>query len=78
VPVYTFDCESCGSTSDEIVSYRLRDIEPVACRSCGVGMRRRGISGFRLGKARYQMAAVLPNGDHIPGHFGKDARRRRR
>jgi hypothetical protein len=31
-----------------------------------------------LAKENYQCKAILANGAHIPGHFGKEAKRRRR
>lgn len=77
MPVYTYDCDNCARVVDVIVSYADRDGTHL-CSVCKGELIRRGVSGFRLGKPRYQMAAVLPNGDHIPGHFGKDASRRRK
>lgn len=77
MPIYTYDCAECERVVDVLVSYQDRDGEH-ACSVCGGSLVRHGVSGFQLGKSAYQMQAVLANGDHIKGHFGKDAKRRKR
>lgn len=77
MPIYTFDCDNCTRTVDVLVSYEDRDGDH-NCSVCGGALIRRGVSGFQTGKPRFQTQAVLGNGAHIKGHFGKDARRRRR
>jgi hypothetical protein len=31
-----------------------------------------------MGEPEYQMAAIMEDGSHVDGHFGKDAKRRRK
>jgi len=33
---------------------------------------------FRTGQEGYQMKAILNSGEHLKGHFGKDAKRRKK
>ena len=78
MPVYTFECPACGCERDHVVSFDERDAGLFECGRCAVAMRRQAVSAFALGKPSYQMQAVLGNGDHLKGHFGKDAKRRKR
>lgn len=77
MPIYSFDCEQCLAAREEIVSYARRD-DPLVCEACGGVLRRRGVELPTIGAAAYQMQAVMSNGQHVAGHFGKDASRRRR
>jgi hypothetical protein len=73
--LYTYIC-SCGHEQEEIVDYERRDIEHIECEECGEAMRR-GIDAPQLGSTPYQMKAVLGDGSHVTGHFGKSAKRKK-
>jgi hypothetical protein len=45
---------------------------------CGGLMVWRGVESFAVGQPEYQMQGILSDGTHVPGHFGKDAKRRRK
>ena len=72
MPIYSFQCE-CGVTEEHLLKYDERDSE-FTCPSCGEPMQRSPVEKFRLGKEAYQCKAILNNGDHIAGHFGKEAK----
>lgn len=78
MPLYTYECPRCEVAVDRVIKYEERDNGQFECETCGSTLRRRGVSEFCMGKPAYQMQAVLGNGDHIKGHFGKDAKRRKR
>lgn len=73
MPMYDFICEQCDSPAELTVKYEERDDEHFC--DCGGLLRRNQISGFSIGKPRYQMQAVTSKGEHIKGHFGKTAKR---
>ena len=76
MPIYTYKCESCGSEKEHFVFSSERN-NPCDC-ACGGTMKRRGLETFSIGAPEYQMQAVLSDGTHVPGHFGKDAKRKRK
>lgn len=72
MPVYDYFCEQCGEHSEQLRAIESRDSQTHMC-ACG-GVLRRVISAApKLGKERYQMKAVLNTGEHVAGHFGKQA-----
>jgi putative FmdB family regulatory protein len=75
MPMYTYTCERCHKDTECVVSYDQRDA-PIRC-ACGGALRRHGVEPFKTGKPPYQMKAVMSDGSHVAGHFGKDARRKR-
>lgn len=77
MPIYTYTCVECG-VSVECYVPRAGDRDKLAGECCGQPRERAGVELFTQGKAAFQMAAVLNNGVRIPGHFGKDAARRRK
>jgi len=76
MPLYTYSCDRCGRTKEHVVGCRDRDLA-IPCE-CGGKQRRRGVEPFRIGASAYQMQAILSDGTRVPGHFGKDAKRRRK
>ena len=50
----------------------------IDAEACGGELVRLGIELCRIGKETYQMKAVMGDGSHVAGHFGKDAVRRKR
>lgn len=54
-----------------------RDTTEVMCPECGEVMVR-AIDAPVIGKSEFQMHAILGNGRHVPGHFGKSAKRNRK
>lgn len=77
MPVYDFECKKCGWVGELMnVRYEKRDTQP--CPKCWETLGG-PIPAFRsVGKSAYQMGAVLENGAHLKGHFGKDAKRSRK
>lgn len=92
MPIYTYRCRQCGLPVECVVSYADRDkpmqhegsnelerTDPAYRERCGGGLEREeGLESPTIGKPAFQSAAVLGNGDHLKGHFGKEAPRRKR
>jgi predicted nucleic acid-binding Zn ribbon protein len=76
MPAYDYKCFSCGWTGEILqVPYEERNDQP--CFWCGKPLSLQ--VGFRaVGAESYQMKAVMTDGSHVKGHFGKDAKRKRR
>lgn len=74
MPAYDYECESCGWTGEILmVPYEERHKQP--CFGCGE-LLKLGV-GFRaIAGTPYQMKAVMTDGSHVKGHFGKEAKRR--
>lgn len=77
MPLYTYYCSVCGAF--DVLSAVVERNEPKRC-TCGEMALRGGPEGPGLVKpgGEYQMRAVMDDGCHVKGHFGKDAKRRRR
>lgn len=69
MPLYSFYCEKCDNEFEEIVS---PDIKEWGCPDCGE-ISKRKLSFPNIGKEKYQMSAIMPNGERVKGHFGKMA-----
>jgi len=90
VPIFQYRCRQCGLHLEQIVKYADRDKpmqhdgpngdEGLGHKSvCGGSLELiEGLELPTLAKENYQCKAILANGAHIPGHFGKEAKRRRR
>jgi hypothetical protein len=89
VPIYSYRCRQCGLIEEHVVKYADRDKfmqhegpngdEGPGYKSvCGGTLERQGVELFRAAKENYQCQAILANGAHIPGHFGKEAKRKRK
>jgi putative FmdB family regulatory protein len=74
MPLYDYRCRDCGFTSEHLVPLEQRDTATVLCGHClGGNTVRVIVAAPKLGKERYQMKAVLNDGSHVAGHFGKSA-----
>jgi len=74
MPLYDFRCRDCGFISEHLVAMEQRDTATVLCGHClGGNMSWVIAQAPVLGKERYQMKAVLNDGQHVAGHFGKSA-----
>jgi putative FmdB family regulatory protein len=71
VPLYTYHCNHCRTDFERTVKLEERDNQ--RCHGCNGQLERSGVERFAVGKARYQMQAVLADGRHVKGHFGKTA-----
>lgn len=71
MPMYTYVCPKCDKTQEHLAKCHER----VQSCECGGWMERRGLEIFAMGKPAYQMAGILGDGTHVPGHFGKNAKR---
>jgi hypothetical protein len=54
-------------------SVSLEERDHQRCAFCREKLERSGVEVFAIGKPRYQMQAVLADGRHVKGHFGKAA-----
>ena len=72
MPIYQYECTKCGREFERVKAIRHRD-ELELC-ACG-GNAKRVPAQAVIGKPGSQMQAVLKNGAHLKGHFGKEAKR---
>ncbi len=75
-PLYSYVCEACANAQEHLVRLDDRN-NPVPCH-CGGQMTREGLEVFAMGDPEYQMTGILSDGTKVPGHFAKDAKRRRK
>lgn len=75
MPLYTYVCAKCGAQVELIVSIASRDNQWLH-NGCGGSLGRAGVELFRVGPGSYVPGAVTSKGELIPGHFGKEARRK--
>ena len=73
MPIYTFNCPSCGCSFESIHNLKNRPSK-LKC-ACGKFAKRQGIELVTIAKEGYQMKAIMSNGEHVTGHFGKEAKR---
>jgi len=90
MPLYSYRCRQCGELLEQVVSYRDRDkfiqhdgpngdAGPGYKSVCGGELiRKEGLEMPTIARETYQCKAILGNGAHIPGHFGKEAKRKPR
>ena len=78
MPLYTYKCtnEKCKNIEEHLAKYDQRD-EPRSCEKCQCAMQRAGAELCTIHGEGYQMKAVLADGSHVAGHFGKAARRKK-
>lgn len=76
MPMYDYECPIC-EWADEI-QCKIADRGKQSCPVCSSRLPHPLIlqAPAHHGPA-YQMKAVLSNGEHIKGHFGKEAKRRK-
>lgn len=78
MPMYTYKCAHCGAEAEHVVKYDERDAERCCdVEDCPGKLVRAGVELTRLGKPAYQMQAVLGDGRHVRGHFGRYAKGKR-
>lgn len=70
MPLYDYRCRECGKEEERMVPADFRGEQLCVCT--GV-MDRIFITAPKVGKERYQMKALLNTGEHVAGHFGKQA-----
>jgi len=73
MPLYDYECTQCGERFEQLVPIDLRNVGLVVCPICGTVAKLVIATPPKLGKERYQMKAVLSDGQHVAGHFGKSA-----
>ena len=71
MPIYEYECGSCGRRDERVV--RISDRDEVSSCECGGAMVRDRVNKVRVGSPAYQMQAVMSDGSHVKGHFGKEA-----
>ena len=71
MPLYGFVCFECDTERECMSTIDERNEVRIICK-CGTRMKRK-VEAPALGKSRYQMQAVMTDGTHIKGHFGKEA-----
>ncbi len=75
MPIYGFKCVGCGEESDHVVKYEDRN-KLIRCEGCYCKLVRDGVSAPNIGSPTFQMQAVMGNGSHVKGHFGKAAKKK--
>jgi hypothetical protein len=78
--MYDWICTACDEWVEKVVPYDRRDDE--YDHECGGRLKRRPPAA-KSGAGNYQMKAVITNKHdrvvgHVPGHFGKEATRKRK
>ena len=78
MPVYDYECRGCD-WAGEILHVRYDDRADQRCPNC---RKKLGspvlVTAPKVGKPGFQMGAVLRNGQHLNGHFGKESKRRKK
>ena len=86
-PIYTYWCRQCGMEVEHITSYANRDDQSLQHEGpdgfgkerCGGKLERNeGLELPTVGQPEHQMGAILGSGAKLKGHFGKDAKRRKK
>jgi len=81
MPLYNYKCsdEDCAHEQEELMSVeeneKAKNMDLVLCEECGAVCLIIPTAP-NIGKPGYQMKAVLGSGEHIPGHFGKAAKKK--
>ena len=85
MPVYTYRCRQCGTKVEAITPYGRRDSiirhdgPDSSGEECqGILKRDPGLERPHIGSGCYEMKAILGNGAKLTGHFGKEAKRRKK
>jgi putative FmdB family regulatory protein len=77
MPIYDYKC-ACGEELRDWPVSRREDLD-VVCPSCGGKMVKQMSLPAKLGAVSgFQPAAILSNGQKVPGHFGTTSRKRGR
>ncbi len=72
--MYDYECPQCKAVEERLV---VTMDELVGCGACGAFMTRL-MPSPSTGQPAYQMKGILRSGEKVPGHFGKDAAKRKR
>jgi len=76
MPAYDYHCPSC-SWSGELLQVPYENRHKQRCPDCKKRLKL-DIGFAAIGPEPFQTKAVLSNGAHVKGHFGKEAKRRRK
>jgi putative FmdB family regulatory protein len=60
MPIYEYRCEDCGTSFEKLV--RAREVNQVACPSCGKAHLKQEFSTFAAHGGSQQQAAPMPGG----------------
>lgn len=72
MPMYIFLCVACSNEEEHLADIKDRDKVKLECSKCGSRLKRvPAAANFDVNP--YHMKAVLNNGQHVAGHFGKSA-----
>jgi putative FmdB family regulatory protein len=76
MPRYDYQCSGCAWTGPLIV--KLDDRDEQRCPRCDGLLAREEIGEVAPHQHAYQSAGIFgPKGARVPGHFGREAKRRR-
>jgi predicted nucleic acid-binding Zn ribbon protein len=75
MPIFTYDCQKCGSVQEHLTDYQDRDGALRCAGACGGVLVRRGVELFTTGKPSFQTNAILGSGKKVAGQFGKSGRK---
>jgi len=73
MPIYTYICDKCSDTFEDLVPATLKDSSS-DCPKCGSTSSRCGpeIPGLLRPNGEYKMQAVTDTGQRVSGAFGKE------
>ena len=75
MPLYTFYCPKCLVEDELLLSLREYENFSEKCEDCGEPLKRR-MDAANFDCNPYQMKAVMSDGRHVAGHFGKSAKKK--
>jgi putative FmdB family regulatory protein len=77
MPVYDYECPNCKWRGELFqVAYSERGDQ--SCPECDEPLGSPSPGFGAIHGPEYQMQAVMGDGSHVKGHFGKEAKRRRK
>ena len=71
MPLYDFECVECGYKDEELITGIVTVPNCMECPKCESFSYKRKVHKINLGSTEPGMAAVLSNGEKVPGSFGK-------
>jgi len=74
MPMYQYRCPKCSLCVEHNIPIAERDTRKIVCGYCCSQLERDKVYAVATAGPRFEMQAVLGNGDHVKGHFGKEAR----
>lgn len=70
MPMYQYQCLSCGHEVEHLVAMAYRDMIDLVCVKCGGGLKRT-VTAANFGKPDHRTQAILPGGKKVSGTWEK-------